>query len=59
MEQALDTLSDEYREVIVLRKLEEFSWREIAGHMGKSEDACRMTLARAMTSLTLAMESGG
>ena len=42
------------RELIVLRKLEELSYREIGERMGKSPDACRMLLARAMTALTLA-----
>ena len=58
LEQALETLSEQHREVIVLRKLEEMGWREIAARLGKSDDACRMLLARAMTSLTMAMESG-
>lgn len=55
LERALEGLSEEHREVIVLRKLEENSWKEIAERLGRSEDACRMLLARAMTALTLAM----
>lgn len=53
VERALETLSPEYREVILLRKLEEHGWEEIGRRMGKSPDACRMLLARAMTALTL------
>jgi RNA polymerase sigma-70 factor (ECF subfamily) len=56
LERALETLSVAHREVIVLRKLEERSWRETAARLGKTEDACRMLLARAMTALTLLMD---
>jgi RNA polymerase sigma-70 factor, ECF subfamily len=55
LEQALDALTDAHREVILLRKFEELSFGEIAQRLGKSEDACRMLLARAMTALTLKM----
>ena len=57
LEAALEALDEPHREVIVLRKLEELSFREIAERLGKSEDACRMMLARAMTALTLKMEA--
>jgi RNA polymerase sigma-70 factor (ECF subfamily) len=57
LESALESLSESYRQVIVLRKLEELRWSEIARRLGKSEDACRMLLARAMTALTLALET--
>lgn len=53
LESALDSLSDAHRQVILLRKFEDLSFREIADRLGKSEDACRMLLARAMTALTL------
>lgn len=52
---ALEGLDSDYREVIVLRKIEERSFREVAARMGRSEDACRMLLARAMVALTLAL----
>ena len=55
LETALESLSETHREVIVLRKFEELSFAEIATRLGKSEDACRMLLARAMTVLTLRM----
>jgi RNA polymerase sigma-70 factor (ECF subfamily) len=57
LEAGLESLPEHYRQIIVLRKLEELGWAEIAGRLGKSEDACRMLLARAMTALTLAAES--
>ena len=55
LEAALEALSPPHREVILLRKFEELSFAEIARRLGKSEDACRMLLARAMTALTLKM----
>ena len=55
LEGALEKLDADHREVIVLRKLEELSFKEIAGRMGRTEDACRMLLARAMVALTLAL----
>lgn len=57
LEQALETLESAHREVIVLRKLEELSFAEIAVRMGRSEDACRMLLARALVALTLKMRA--
>jgi RNA polymerase sigma-70 factor (ECF subfamily) len=53
---ALDTLDGAQRQVILLRKLEELSFAEIGERMGRSPDACRMLLARAMTALTLRLE---
>lgn len=53
LEEALDSLSPAHREAILLRKFEELSFAEIGRRVGKSEDACRMLLARAMTALTL------
>ena len=52
---ALENLDPAHREVIVLRKLEELSFQEIARRLDRSPDACRMLLARALTALTLAM----
>jgi RNA polymerase sigma-70 factor (ECF subfamily) len=54
---ALETLEPDHREVIVLRKLEELSFKEVAARMGRSEDACRMLLARAMVALTLRLRA--
>ena len=55
LEDALDSLTPAHRDVILLRKFEELTFAEIALRLGKSEDACRMLLARAMTALTLKM----
>ena len=54
---ALGALDPDHREVIVLRKLEELSFKDVAARMGRSEDACRMLLARAMVALTLQLRS--
>jgi RNA polymerase sigma-70 factor (ECF subfamily) len=57
LEAAIETLSPGHRDVILLRKFEELTFPEIAGRLGKSEDACRMLFARAMTALTMAMQN--
>jgi RNA polymerase sigma-70 factor (ECF subfamily) len=56
---AVEALSPEHREVILLRQLEELPFAEVAGRMGRSPDACRMLLARAMAALTIALEAAG
>ena len=53
LERALESLTDGQREVILLRQFEELTFPEMAARLGKSEDACRMMFARAMTALTL------
>jgi RNA polymerase sigma-70 factor (ECF subfamily) len=53
LEAAIESLSDAHRQIILLRKFEDLSFGEIARRLGKSEDACRMLFARAMTALTL------
>lgn len=53
LEAALETLPPEHREVILLRKFEELPFAEIGRRLGRSEDAARMLLARAMTALTM------
>ena len=53
LECALEALDESHREIIVLRKFEELSYKEIGERLGKSPDACRMLLARALTALTL------
>jgi len=58
LEGALEALAPQHRDVIVLRKLEELSWAEVAARMDKTEDACRMLLARAMSALTREMHGG-
>ena len=54
---AIDTLKPEYREVIVLTKVEGLSYREIGDKLGRSADAVRMLFSRAMAALTGAFEA--
>jgi len=57
LEKAIDTLKAEYREVIVLTKIEGLSYKEIADRLGKSSEAIRKLVSRAMTALINAFES--
>ena len=54
---AIDTLKPEYREVIVLTKIEGLSYRKIGDKLGKSADAIRMLVSRAMGALSCAFEN--
>lgn len=54
LEQALDKLKPEYKQVVVLKKIEGLSHAEIAERLGKKEGAMRMLLARAMAALAIA-----
>jgi len=54
LEKALGTLKPEYREVIVLKKIEGLSHAEIAERLNKSTNAVPMLLFRAMAALTIA-----
>jgi RNA polymerase sigma-70 factor (ECF subfamily) len=54
LEKALDQLKPEYKEIIVLKKIEGLSHAEIAERLGKNTGAVRMLLARATAALTLA-----
>jgi RNA polymerase sigma-70 factor (ECF subfamily) len=54
---AMDELKPEYKEVIVLTKIEGLSYKEIAGRLGKSDEAVRKLVSRAMAVLTSVFES--
>jgi RNA polymerase sigma-70 factor (ECF subfamily) len=56
LENAMNILKPEYREVIVLNQIEGLSLKQIAEKLSKSPDAVRMLLARAMASLAAAFE---
>ena len=51
LERALNALSVEQREVIVLRKLEGLTSREVAERLGTSDEAARKAFSRAMARL--------
>ncbi len=48
---ALAELSADYREVIVLRSIEELDWDAVANKMGRSQGALRLLWARALKQL--------
>ena len=57
LEEAVDELKPEYREVIVLAKIDGLSYKEIGERLGKSADAVGMLVSRAMVALTSVFES--
>jgi RNA polymerase sigma-70 factor (ECF subfamily) len=52
LEKAIDQLKPDYREVIVLSKIDGLSYKEIADRLGKSIDSVGHLLSRAMVALT-------
>ena len=54
--EALRTLPESYREVIVLRQIEELSFPEVARRMGRSEDSVRNIWIRALARLRPELE---
>ena len=57
LSKAIDTLKHEYREVIVLTKIQGLSHGEIGKRLSKSPDAVRMLCCRAMAALSCAFEN--
>jgi len=57
LERAMDQLKPEYRQVILLAKIEGLSYRQIGQKLGRSPDAVGMLLCRAMVALTNAFET--
>jgi len=56
LENAMNLLKPQHRDVIVLTQIEGLSHKEIGDRLGKSPDAVRMLVARAMAALTSAFE---
>jgi RNA polymerase sigma-70 factor (ECF subfamily) len=56
LENAMNLLKPEHRDVIVLTQIEGLSHKEIGDRLAKSPDAVRMLVARAMAALTGAFE---
>ena len=52
LEKAIDELKPDYREVIVLAKIDGFSYKEMGDRLGKSIDSVGHLLSRAMMALT-------
>ncbi len=57
LEKAIDALKPEYKEVIILTKIEGIGYQEIGNRLGKSSEAIRKLVSRAMTALINAFES--
>ena len=57
LERAIDQLKPEYREVIILTKIEGLSYKEISNRLGKSHDAVRKLVSRAIVALADFFES--
>jgi len=57
LEKAIDTLKPEYKEVVILTKIEGLSYSQIGNRWNKSADAVRMLLSRAMAALTTAFRN--
>jgi RNA polymerase sigma-70 factor, ECF subfamily len=53
---ALAELSPDYREVIVLRSIEELDWDKVAEKMGRTRNAVRVLWARALKQLRTHLE---
>jgi RNA polymerase sigma-70 factor (ECF subfamily) len=56
LERAINKLKPEYREVIILKKIEGLSYKEISKRLSKSTDAVGMLISRAMIALIEAFE---
>jgi RNA polymerase sigma-70 factor (ECF subfamily) len=56
LERAMDELKPEYREAIILTKIEGLSYKEISKRLGKSNDAVRKLVSRAIIALTNVFE---
>jgi len=54
LEKALEQLKPEYREAILLVKIEGLSYSQVGARLGQSADAARMLATRAMVALTAA-----
>ena len=52
LEKAIDKLKPEYRDVVVMSKIEGLSYKQIGRRLGKSPDAVRMLMPGAMAELT-------
>ena len=56
LEEAIGKLRPEYREAVILKRIEGLSYKEIGHRLGKSADAVGMLVSRAMVALIGAFE---
>lgn len=54
---AMETLPDDYREVIILRQFEGLSFPDVARRMGRTEDSVKNVWARGLAKLRRALEA--
>lgn len=54
---AMDKLTEDHREVLILRRFQELSFREIGERLERTPEAARKLFARAMSTLTLEMHA--
>ena len=59
LDKALNRLSANDREVVLLRFYQKASYRQISQRIGKSEEACRKKIARALAKLELHLKKEG
>lgn len=59
LRRAIEELPDGQRQVVVLKLIEGWSFREIAARLDISEAACKMRLSRALERLRVALEQEG
>jgi RNA polymerase sigma-70 factor (subfamily 1) len=59
LEEAFDELTEEHREIITMARFCGLSHAEIAERLGKSEEACRQLLRRALVKLSIALAARG
>jgi RNA polymerase sigma-70 factor (ECF subfamily) len=57
LEKALDKLKPEYKEAIILTKIERLSYTEISERLGKSNEAVRKLISRAILALANVFEN--
>lgn len=51
LERAIDELKPEHREVIIMTRIEQLSYQEVSSRLGRSPEAVRKLLCRAMSAL--------
>jgi RNA polymerase sigma-70 factor (ECF subfamily) len=56
LEKAIDELKPEYKKVIILTKIDGLSYNEMGKRLGKSDEAVRKLVSRAMAELTVAFK---
>ena len=56
--QAIESLDEEYREILILKYTEKWSYQQLAAHLGVSTKAVERRLARARSKMRSSLEKG-